>query len=59
MKKDSYDFLERAASIETVVCRGGLRKYYRFRPARFYGGIATGDCPAVAFAASFAGHGIM
>jgi len=26
------------------VCRGLERKYYRFRPARFYGGIATADC---------------
>ncbi|RMD52415.1 MAG: radical SAM protein [Nitrospirae bacterium] len=33
-------------SIETkeIVCRDGLRKYYRFRPARFYGGISTADC---------------
>jgi uncharacterized Fe-S cluster-containing radical SAM superfamily protein len=44
MKKECYDPVEKAASIETVVCRGDLRKYYRFRPARFYGGIATGDC---------------
>jgi uncharacterized Fe-S cluster-containing radical SAM superfamily protein len=44
MKKDCYDPVGRAASIETVVCRGDLRKYYRFRPARFYGGIATADC---------------
>jgi uncharacterized Fe-S cluster-containing radical SAM superfamily protein len=27
-----------------VVCRGIARKYHRFRPARFYGGIATADC---------------
>ncbi len=27
-----------------MVSRGDLRKYYRFRPARFYGGIATADC---------------
>jgi uncharacterized Fe-S cluster-containing radical SAM superfamily protein len=27
-----------------VVCRGRLRKYYRFRWATFYGGIATADC---------------
>ncbi len=26
------------------VCTGDLRKYYRFRPSRFYGGIATADC---------------
>lgn len=27
-----------------IVCSGNLRKYHRFRPARFYGGIATADC---------------
>lgn len=26
------------------VTRGRARRYYRFRPARFYGGIATADC---------------
>ncbi|MFN3396609.1 MAG: radical SAM protein [Thermodesulfovibrionales bacterium] len=26
------------------VCGDGLRKYYRFRPSRFYGGISTADC---------------
>jgi uncharacterized Fe-S cluster-containing radical SAM superfamily protein len=26
------------------VTRGQARRYYRFRPARFYGGIATADC---------------
>lgn len=26
------------------VCEDGLRKYYRFRPSRFYGGISTADC---------------
>jgi uncharacterized Fe-S cluster-containing radical SAM superfamily protein len=26
------------------VCKDGLRKYYRFRPAKFYGGISTADC---------------
>ena len=29
---------------QTETCRGDLRKYYRFRWARFYGGIATADC---------------
>ena len=44
MKDGFYDPVERAASVEQVVCKGDLRKYYRFRPARFYGGIATADC---------------
>jgi uncharacterized Fe-S cluster-containing radical SAM superfamily protein len=30
--------------VASLVCRDDQRKYYRFRPARFYGGIATADC---------------
>jgi len=33
-----------AASGEQGVCKERNRKYYRFRAARFYGGIATADC---------------
>jgi len=29
---------------QAMVSRGRLRKYYRFRWARHYGGIATADC---------------
>lgn len=32
------------ARTQALVCKGRLRKYYRFRWARFYGGIATADC---------------
>jgi uncharacterized Fe-S cluster-containing radical SAM superfamily protein len=39
-----YDPVRKAEKIEGVVCRGDSRKYRRFRPARFYGGIATADC---------------
>ena len=39
-----YDPLELAQETAKIVCRGTARKYYRFRPARFYGGIATADC---------------
>jgi uncharacterized Fe-S cluster-containing radical SAM superfamily protein len=39
-----YDPLELARQTAKIVCRGTARKYYRFRPARFYGGIATADC---------------
>lgn len=39
-----YDPVKRARDATRIVCRGDLRKYYRFRPARFYGGIATADC---------------
>jgi uncharacterized Fe-S cluster-containing radical SAM superfamily protein len=38
-----YDPVELAKKLEPLVSRGDLRKYYRFRPTRFYGGIATGD----------------
>jgi uncharacterized Fe-S cluster-containing radical SAM superfamily protein len=39
-----YDSLELARQTARIVCGGTARKYYRFRPARFYGGIATADC---------------
>ena len=39
-----YDPLEKAEETAKIVCKGNLRKYRRFRPARFYGGIATADC---------------
>jgi uncharacterized Fe-S cluster-containing radical SAM superfamily protein len=42
-----YDALTRHRAIESIVTRGTtqgqLRKYYRFRADRWYGGIATGD----------------
>jgi uncharacterized Fe-S cluster-containing radical SAM superfamily protein len=42
-----YDALVRHRSIESIVTRdtaqGQLRKYYRFRADRWYGGIATAD----------------
>jgi len=40
----SIDPLELAEKIERVISSGEKRKYYRFRPAPFYGGIATADC---------------
>lgn len=39
-----YDPVTHAAEVEKLVVRGSKRKYYRFRGARFYGGIATADC---------------
>lgn len=39
-----YEPVKRSIDTAKTVCRGVLRKYSRFRPARFYGGIATGDC---------------
>jgi uncharacterized Fe-S cluster-containing radical SAM superfamily protein len=39
-----YDPVELAAETVPQVTDGERRRYYRFRPARFYGGIATADC---------------
>ena len=38
------DPLELAERVGQVVSSGEKRKYYRFRPAPYYGGIATADC---------------
>jgi uncharacterized Fe-S cluster-containing radical SAM superfamily protein len=42
--KSLYDPIKRAEETAQIVCRGNQRRYYRFRPARFYGGIGTADC---------------
>lgn len=39
-----YDPLKIAEETEKIVSHDLERKYYRFRPTRFYGGIATADC---------------
>jgi uncharacterized Fe-S cluster-containing radical SAM superfamily protein len=39
-----YDPVRKAQETAELVCGGDLRAFYRFRPARFYGGIATADC---------------
>lgn len=38
-----HDPIELSKQIEKIVTRESDRKYYRFRAARFYGGIATAD----------------
>ena len=38
-----YKPLELSKTTESIVTKGNLKKYYRFRPTRFYGGIATAD----------------
>lgn len=43
MEKSKYNPVKRAEEVAKIVCRGDHRKYYRFRAARFYGGIATAD----------------
>jgi uncharacterized Fe-S cluster-containing radical SAM superfamily protein len=42
--KSFYDPIKRAQDTAQIVCQGNQRRYYRFRPARFYGGIGTADC---------------
>ncbi|NWF94086.1 MAG: radical SAM protein [Syntrophaceae bacterium] len=39
-----YDPVERAEGVGRIIGSEEKRKYYRFRPAPFYGGIATADC---------------
>jgi len=38
-----FDPIERAKEVEDIVVKDGKRKYYRFRYARYYGGIVTAD----------------
>lgn len=42
--KVMVDPLKLSKVTEKIVCKGFEKKYYRFRAARFYGGIATADC---------------
>ena len=44
MNHPLFDPLILSERIREIVCLGDKRKYYRFRPAPFYGGIATADC---------------
>jgi uncharacterized Fe-S cluster-containing radical SAM superfamily protein len=39
-----FDPVQLAEITRKDVCKGNARKYYRFRPSRFYGGISTADC---------------
>jgi len=39
-----FDPIKLAKETEKIVCKDDKRKYYRFRPAPYYGGIATADC---------------
>ena len=38
-----YDPIELSKRTESIVINGNMKKYYRFRPTGFYGGIATAD----------------
>ncbi len=48
-----YEPIERARTLEPVACKGRDRKYYRFRPAKWYGGIVTGDVVACSLLCHF------
>jgi len=39
-----YNPLELSEKIERIVCKDSFKKYYRFRPAKFYSGISSADC---------------
>jgi uncharacterized Fe-S cluster-containing radical SAM superfamily protein len=39
-----FDPVKMAETASDIVSSDGRRKYYRFRPSLFYGGIATADC---------------
>lgn len=41
---ERFDPIELTERVRGIACKGEERKYYRFRPARFYGGIASADC---------------
>jgi uncharacterized Fe-S cluster-containing radical SAM superfamily protein len=38
-----YNPLKLSEKTESIVVNGDMKKYYRFRPTRFYGGISTAD----------------
>lgn len=44
MSNRMFDPLILTKETERAVVRGDMRRYYRFRPARFYGGVSTADC---------------
>ncbi len=44
MKSSLIDPVVLAKRVREIVGSGEKRRYYRFRPASFYGGIATADC---------------
>ena len=48
-----FDPLQRAKEVEELVMEGLARKYYRFRPAKYYGGIATADSVGCSFLCAY------
>ncbi|NYT08117.1 MAG: radical SAM protein, partial [Methanomicrobiales archaeon] len=48
-----FDPLERARQVEETVMKDGMRKYYRFRASRHYGGIVTADAVGCCFLCAY------
>ena len=48
-----FDPVERVEESERLVVRDGKRMYYRFRPAPYYGGIATADAIGCSFLCAY------
>lgn len=51
--KFPFDPLNRSEEVESAVMRGERRLYYRFRPAPYYGGIATADAVGCSFLCAY------
>jgi uncharacterized Fe-S cluster-containing radical SAM superfamily protein len=48
-----FDPIKRAQEVESIVTQGLDRKYHRFRPAPYYGGIATADAVGCCFLCAY------
>jgi len=48
-----FDPLQRSKEAESIVMRGDKRLYHRFRPAPYYGGIATADAVGCSFLCAY------
>jgi uncharacterized Fe-S cluster-containing radical SAM superfamily protein len=48
-----FNPLKRAREVEALVMEGLARKYYRFRPAKYYAGIATADLVGCSFLCAY------
>ena len=53
MIKFPFNPIKRAREVENVVMKNSLRKYYRFRFAKYYGGIATADAVGCTFLCAY------
>jgi uncharacterized Fe-S cluster-containing radical SAM superfamily protein len=48
-----FDPIKRAGEVESIVTQDLRRKYHRFRPAPYYGGIATADAVGCCFLCAY------